>query len=207
MPGQIVGIILAAGMSRRLGRPKQLLDLGGKPLIAHVVQRALASQLDSVIVVTGHAGDEVARALDGVDVRIVVNEAFADGQGTSFVAGVTAADDADAIVVLLGDQPLISVESINNVVLHRRSSERTPPIPPIVMTSYGKISSHPTLIGRELFGELLLVTGDQGAREVIRAHRDEVVTIPGDQDAPPADIDTEGAYQELLAAWQADSGR
>jgi molybdenum cofactor cytidylyltransferase len=196
--GGIAGIVLAAGASTRLGRPKQLLDLAGKPVIAHVVERALAAGLDEVIVVTGGAGEAVAAALADAPVRIVANPAFRDGQSTSLIAGLRLLPDAiDAVVVLLGDQPGVDPADIGSVVARRRE----PPFPPIVMTAYGSQRSHPVLFGREVFPELLAITGDQGGRDVIRAHAAEVAAIPSVLAEPPLDLDTEDAYKALLARW------
>lgn len=196
--GGIAGIVLAAGASTRLGRPKQLLDLAGKPVIVHVVERALAAGLDEVIVVTGGAGEAVAAAIADAPVRIVANPAFRDGQSTSLIAGLRLLPDAiDAVVVLLGDQPGVDPADIGSVVVRRRE----PPFPPIVMTAYGSQRSHPVLFGREVFPELLAITGDQGGRDVIRAHAAEVAVIPSVLAEPPLDLDTEDAYQALLARW------
>lgn len=197
---RIVGIVLAAGTSSRLGRPKQLLDLAGKPVIAHVVMRALNAGLDEVIVVTGGAGEAVAAALTDLPVRIVPNSAYRDGQSTSLVGGLRAVlDDAsvDAIVVLLGDQPDVDPADIAAVAARRRFG----PIAPIVMTGYGETRSHPILFGREVFPELLAITGDQGGRDVVRAHRAEVAVVPSVFATPPLDLDTEDAYRTLLATW------
>ena len=184
-------------MSRRLGRPKQLLDLGGKPLVAHVVERANASALDRVIVVTGQAHGDVATALRGADVEVVFNPHFDEGQSTSLIAGVRALPpDADAMVVLLGDQPLIGTSAIDGLIARRRAHGDA-----IVMTGYGETRSHPILFGRELFPELLTPTGDQGAREIIRKHRDDVAVAESGEASPPADVDTEEAYAALLDAW------
>lgn len=195
MSDRIIGVILAAGMSTRLGRPKQLLDLAGTPLVRHVAERALASALDDVIVVTGAVADDVTAALDGLAVEIVYNADFATGQASSFVTGVRAAEAfaADAIVVLLSDQPTVAIAAIDAVVARRRAARAG-----IVQTGYGATPSHPTLLGSEFFPKLLAVTGDQGAREVIRAHRDAVAIVPSGEDMPPIDVDTEEAYQALL---------
>lgn len=192
-----MGLVLAAGMSRRLGRPKQLLDLAGKPLVMHVVVRAIASTLDQVVVVVGHAGDQVAKALRNQDVEIVHNPDFAAGQSTSLIAGMHALPmRTDAIVVLLGDQPLVCTAAIDAVIDRRRNSGN-----PIVMTRYGDVRSHPILFGRELFAELLNTSGDQGAREVIRSHAADVLVADSGDPTPPADVDTEEAYSRLLKTW------
>lgn len=192
-----MGLVLAAGMSRRLGRPKQLLDLGGKPLVAHVVERATASELDRVVVVTGYAGAAVAHALQSFDVAIVENPDFAGGQSTSLIAGMRSLPaSCDAIVVLLSDQPMIGSTAIDALIARRREyGDR------IVMAGYGGVRSHPILFGRELFAELLLTRGDQGAREIIRGHASDVAVVDSGELTPPDDVDTEDAYSHLLESW------
>lgn len=192
-----MGLVLAAGMSRRLGRPKQLLDLGGKPLVAHVVERATASELDRVVVVTGYAGAAVAHALQGLDVAIVENPDFAEGQSTSLIAGMRSLPaSCDAIVVLLSDQPMIGSTAIDAAIARRRECGE-----PIVMTGYGGVRSHPILFGCELFAELLQTRGDQGAREIIRGHASDVAVVDSGELTPPDDVDTEDAYSHLLESW------
>lgn len=196
--GPVVGIVLAAGASTRLGRPKQLLDLAGQPVIVHVVARALAAGLEDVLVVTGGAGESVATALAGMPVQIVPNHAYLEGQSTSLIAGLDAIPTGtDAAIVLLGDQPGIDPADITALVARRRSPDR----PPIVMTQYGDVRSHPVLFGHEVFSQLTGITGDQGARNVIRAHGSDVEIVPSALPSPPLDLDTEAAYQQLLQSW------
>lgn len=192
----VAGIILAAGMSTRLGRSKQLLPLGDKPLIRWTAARVLASALDDVSVVIGSDADAVRAALASLPLRIVENPAYVSGQASSLCAGIAALDDdIGAVVMLLGDQPEIDPAAIDAVISRWRETAA-----PVVMTAYRARQSHPVLLARELFPELLVIDGDQGAREVIRRYRDRVVTAPWDTD-PPADIDTEEAYRHLLARW------
>jgi len=197
-PRRIAGIVLAAGASTRLGRPKQLLDLGGQPVIAHVVERALAASLDEVLVVTGGAAGAVEEALSAYPVRIVPNPAYREGQSTSLIAGLDALADraVDGVVVLLGDQPGVDSADIAALVERRRETHA-----PVVMTAYGRQRSHPLLFGRELFPELMAVRGDRGGRDVIRAHAPDVATVASVFAEPPLDIDTEEAYRALVAMW------
>ncbi len=195
--GPVVGVILAAGMSTRLGRPKQLLEIDGRALVAHVVDAALASALDEVIVVTGHQSGAVEAALGTREVRFCLNECFRDGQSTSLVVALDMVPlEADAVVVLLADQPTVNAAVIDRLLTKRRETAAS-----IVMASYGGITAHPVLFGRELFSELRQIQGDQGARDVIRRHRSEVATVDGGADTPPPDVDTEEAYAALLASW------
>lgn len=193
----ISGVILAAGMSTRLGRPKQLLEIGSKALVAHVADAALNSSLDEVIVVTGYQADAIQAVLGNRKVRYCLNRRYEDGQSTSLVAALDAvAPTTDAIVVLLSDQPTIRIEAVDRLLSTRRRRGAS-----IVMAAYGGARSHPILFGHELFDELRSIHGDRGARDVIRRHGDDVVTVDGGASEPPPDVDTEQAYESLLESW------
>lgn len=196
-PVRVVGIVLAAGSSSRLGRPKQLLDLGGEPVIRHTVRALLASRLSDLIVVVGHAANDVASALAGLPVTVVANPSYADGQSTSVVAGLrVATSTADAVVFALGDQPEVQAEWVDALI--ERFSERGAPI---VQPVYGTTPGNPVLFGRALFHELETISGDQGARAVIRVHADVVDRVRVSDGPSPADIDTEQDYQALQERW------
>lgn len=189
-------------MSRRLGRPKQLLDVEGKPLIAHVVERALASRLESVTVIIGHEAHAVRAAISPYDVNAIVNADYAEGQSSSLIAGLNALQaDTDAMVVLLADQPGIRVATIDALIDKRRATQ-----PPVVMTGYGDVRSHPVLFGAETFERLRAITGDKGARDVIRSYDGQVSVVVDGRALPPADVDTDDAYVEMLRAGLPDSG-
>jgi len=196
----IAGIVLAAGSSTRLGRAKQLLPLGDRTVIEHVVDRMLASPLDRVMVVTGHQAADIAGVLRTRDLEIVVNPDYRQGQSTSLniaIRRLLGDPQCEAAVVVLGDQPGIALADIASVVETWKASR-----PLIVMTQYGETRSHPVLFSREVFPELLDIEGDRGARDVIRRHRDEVVTASSVLDDSPADIDTEDAYESLRKSWK-----
>lgn len=197
---RFAGIILAAGMSRRLGRPKQLLKLDDAPVIQHVVRRALASLLDDVVVVVGAYGDEVRDALGGEPVRFVVNERFEEGQGTSLAAGVSAlGPDIDAAVVLLGDQPQIDPSVIARVIEARKETGAS-----IVMAQYGDERGHPVLFSHNHFLALAELDGDTGGREIVRKHAQDVITVPVERGSALADIDTDDDWHALQDQWRAE---
>lgn len=193
----VAGIILAAGMSTRLGRPKQLLPLGGRSVIWWSARHALDAGLTDVLVVIGSEAEAVRDALGSLPVGIVENPAFATGQASSLRAGIAALPvGTGAAVMLLGDQPGVEPAAIEAVVARWRETGA-----PAAMAEYRDRHSHPVLLASTLFSELMEIEGDQGARLVIRRYQERVAFAPVDADAP-ADIDDEDAYQELLGRWR-----
>jgi molybdenum cofactor cytidylyltransferase len=196
----ISGVILAAGTSSRLGRPKQLLDLGGKPVLARVAETALAAPLEEVVIILGHLAVVVAAAVpERPRLRHVVNERFAEGQSISLAVGLRALSPRSvAAVILLGDQPAITPDAIAAVVdAFRRGSM------PVVQSTYGGRPAHPTLIGRAVWEEILSAAeGDRGAGPLLAGHPEWVERVEmGGQ--PPEDIDTEADYDRLRARFEA----
>ena len=130
-PSRIAAVVLAAGMSRRMGRPKALLPLGERTLIARVVETIRNSGVvDQIVVVTGHRAEEIERELSSFDVKFVHNEDFADGEMLSSVkigAGAIA-DQCDAFFLVLADQPLVSESTFRELV----ASHLYPPATPVV---------------------------------------------------------------------------
>jgi molybdenum cofactor cytidylyltransferase len=191
----IGGIVLAAGTSSRLGRPKQLLDLSGRPVLQWVLDAARASALDDVVVVLGHAAREIQEAVTfDQRVRPVMNPDFAQGQSTSLRAGLGAlAEETEAAVIMLADQPGLRPDAIDAVIGSWRRKGR-----PVVQASYSGKPAHPTLLARQLWPELAARSGDEGARGFIASRRSSrtLVEVGG---RPPDDIDTEEDYRRVLS--------
>lgn len=198
----ITGIVLGAGRSSRMGRPKQLLPLGGRPVLQHVLDAAEAAALDEVLLVLGHRADEVRRAVRLTRrARVVVNEDYEEGQSTSLRAGLWAAsEESEAAVVLLGDQPGIRAQAIASVVAAFREGRG-----PVLQATYGGRPAHPVLFARSVWSELEQARGDEGARGIIAGHADwpDPVEVGG---LPPDDIDTETDYLRVRAAFEAGPG-
>jgi molybdenum cofactor cytidylyltransferase len=192
----IAGIVLAAGRSSRLGRPKQLLPVHGEPLIRHTLRRVLESSLDQVILVVGHEADEVRAAVADLPVECVFNPDAAAGQSTSVRAGLAALpSEVEAALFILGDQPGIDPKVIDALMAYWRTSGA-----PVVAPRYVDRIGNPVLFDRRVFPELTGLEGDSGARSIVRAYHDsgELQLIPVAGSAPP-DVDTEADYAALIA--------
>ena len=189
---------MAAGTSSRLGRPKQLLDLGGKAVLQHVLDAAEGGGLDEILVVVGHRATEIGAAVRlPPRARFVHNPYYAEGQSTSLRAGLRAADPASgAAVVLLADQPGVLPAAIAAVVQAWRSGEG-----PAAQASYGGRPGHPTLFDRSLWLDLERSTGDEGARSLLAVHPEWLRPVAAG-DRPPDDIDTEEDYARVRAAFE-----
>lgn len=194
-------VILAGGMSRRLGRPKQVLPLGGEPLVAHVGKRAHASRAVRVMAVVGGAREETMAALNDIVDEIIINDAYEEGQGTSIAAGIRYLESTshmlgscEAVIFLLGDQPGIDPDVIDAVIEAWEEGGS------IVMAGYRDRPGHPVLFDRVHWKELGQLKGEQGGRMVIARHPDDVVYVPVETESP-MDVDREADWRVLQEWW------
>lgn len=187
---RIVGVMLAAGAARRMGRPKQLLVIDGRPLVRRAAEQALAAPIAELIVVTGAAASAVEDALAGLAVRCVFNPEYALGQSTSLRVGVMAAPlPYDALLLLLGDQPFVDPSVVVRLIAAWRAGAGA-----IVAPGYAGQRGTPVLFDRTVVPELLSVRGDQGARAVIATDPARVAVVPIDDPRAAVDIDTRDDY-------------
>lgn len=198
----VSGIILAAGASTRMGRPKQLLAFGGRCLSQHVIDAAAGSCLDEIIVVLGHRAEEIREALQlpaGRNVRIVVAADFTEGQSASLRAGLRAASaSATAAAILLGDQPGIGASLIDRVAGEFLAADAVVARPAYADADGSTCPGHPVFLARRIWPEVEALRGDQGARTLITAHPEWLLEIPIEGNSP-ADIDTWEDYERASA--------
>lgn len=169
----VAAIILAAGASTRLGRPKLLLRHHGVPLLRRAVDAAAAGGCAEIVVVLGADAEHYRPLLAGLAVRTVVNAAYREGMSSSIRAGVEAVSEAArGAVILLADQPFIDAGIVRRLIdTYHRSGMK------IVTCEYGGVRGVPTLFDRALFLELLILEGDQGARQVMAAYPRHVTAV------------------------------
>jgi CTP:molybdopterin cytidylyltransferase MocA len=180
----VVGVVLAAGAGTRFGGGKQLAEIDGRPMLEHALAAMESAPLAERIVVLGADAGEIAKRADLHGARAVVCDDWAAGQSASLRAGIDAAgDDCDAIVVTLGDQPWIAARAIAAVV-----AARAPGDADAVRATYDGTPGHPILIERALFPAVRALSGDVGARDVLRGAR--VTDVPCDGLGGPGDVDT-----------------
>lgn len=188
----IAGLVLAAGAGERFGGPKQLAELGGRSLLEHVLAAMERPALDRVVVVLGAHSDEVLAKVPLHGAEPLVCAEWAEGMAASLRAGIEELAAADAVVVVLGDQPRIAPEAVERVVAARGAGA------PAVRATYGGVPGHPVLLERELFPALRELHGDAGARAVLQEV--EVREVACDGLGGPDDVDTPATLAALRRA-------
>jgi molybdenum cofactor cytidylyltransferase len=190
----IAAIVLAAGRSTRMRVENKLLaEIGGKPMLRHVAEAALASGVRPVLVVTGHQAPSIRAALSGLDVVFVENPDYAIGLSSSLKAGLHAvAEGCDGALVLLGDMPRITAGHIGRLI----AAFAVEPGAIVVPTHEGR-RGNPVLWPCACFAEMLALEGDAGAKRLLSVHAGRVREVDLGSDAIFADVDTPEALAEV----------
>ncbi|WP_400191561.1 NTP transferase domain-containing protein [Hymenobacter sp. B81] len=195
-PDFVAVLLLAAGASSRMGRPKQLLPYRGRSLLRHAAETAVAVGCGPVLLVTGAEHETLLPEVAGLPVQVVPNAAWAEGLSSSIRAGLAAAEALPGrcrgVLIVLADQPLVTPALLGQLVaLHRQSAR------PIVAAAYDDGLGVPALFGAEVFAELRALRGAAGARHLLAANPGRVQPLPGA--AALLDVDTPADYARLLA--------
>jgi len=192
-------IVLAAGESTRMGFPKLLLPIKGKSLLQHVIDNALQSKVGEVIVVLGAEATKLRREIKQSQVQIIENASYKEGLSTSLKAGLQAVSpQAQAVLILLGDQPLISHDIIDALIDKYEESGSI-----MVAPVYKGKRGNPVLFDSSLIPELSRVTGDKGGREIIEKHPAQLATVDFESTITGTDIDSWEDYREVCRFLQA----
>ena len=191
----ISGLILGAGASQRLGPPKQLLPFRGTTMLGWVLDQAQqAASLNEIVVVLGRAADEIRARIDFGTARVVENPVFAEGCSSSYRAGIGALDRrSEAIMIILGDQPGITPETIDTLAEEWRAEEV-----PIALCSYRGRRGHPMIFAKAMFEQLKGLHGDKAAWKLVDANSDVVQEVHFDLPFP-ANINTAEDFERLAS--------
>ena len=193
---KVAGLILAAGASTRMGRPKQLLPLGGLSLLDRVLEEAIRSNLDRIILVLGYQAREIKETLKTnrhhSKLKIIENKNYRDGISSSIIAGLSEVEENyDHCMVILADMPRITSNLIN-LLLRQYLTSRLP----LGAIKIKERRSHPVIIGRRFYDELHRLQGDVGARDLFMKYPDQVCLVEPEEDYDDKDIDTMEDYQK-----------
>ena len=192
----IGGAILAAGLSKRFGKPKLTAPINGVPMITKITQAALKSDLSSIVIVLGANAGLIRECISDFDngkLKIIENQNYEDGQSTSIIAGLNALGNPDGYMFLLGDQPLVSAKMINRIIEQYSQSPEYLCVPRVD----GKIGS-PKIFPRSWRHKLRKLTGDCGALKLIEQSVSEINYVEFDNPAVQMDIDTPDDYKRVM---------
>ena len=190
MSSFVTGLVLAAGGSSRLGQPKQLLPYGDATLLDHVLDTARACELDQLVCVIGGAAGEVRATVRFDDVEVVENPGFGEGCSSSIATALAAVDDrAEVLVLMLGDQPGVTAETVAALLAGRGDA-------PIAVCAYADGRGHPLAFSRRLFPELASLHGDKAVWKLLDRHAAEAAEVAVDGPIP-RDIDTWDDYAQI----------
>lgn len=200
--GKTAGLLLAAGTSTRMGRPKQLLALGDETLLDRLLAAALDSELGVVVLVLGFLALEIQEALKTdlhhPKLQIVENRRYAEGLSTSIVAGLSRVEGAcDHVMIILADMPLVTTSLINELLRHYLASR----LPLGAIKVKGR-RSHPVIIGRRFFEEIRRLEGDTGARVLFEKYAEQVCLVEPKDPYDDVDLDTPGDYLDFKKSLQ-----
>ena len=192
----IAAVVLSAGESSRMGRPKALLPINGQTFIEQIVTALKQSSIGKLIVVLGHNADELRRSIEPLGIEILVNPDYQRGQLSSLQVAVRQLEsqtDCDAMLVHLVDHPYIDARLINVMIERFYQGGKL-----IVVPCHRGKRGHPVILSRRLFGELLKAPLDRGAKAVVNAHRDDTLEIDTEEVGITLDIDTPELYQRYV---------
>ncbi|AZQ63402.1 nucleotidyltransferase family protein [Flammeovirga pectinis] len=193
MDKKLAILIVAAGESKRLGRPKQLLKWKGETLLNHCIEKASAIDKSTTFLILGAYKKEIENSLKSKTIKVIDNQNWNEGLGSSIREGVYHIKQKEYtdLLIVLSDLPLLSVSYLKSLITAFYSSSKK-----IAVTSYGNMQGVPVLFNAQYFDALLQLKGDEGAKKILQKYKEDTLVLKSD--VPYIDIDTEEAYSALL---------
>jgi len=190
-----VAVVLAAGRSKRMGQPKQLLRFEGKLLLQHAIDEARASKLSEIVLVLGYEAEQIQSNIDANGIRIVYNAEWDSGMASSLLTGIGAISNLgisfDNLIVLLCDQPFLNAKLIDELISTQAQTAK-----PIVACAYEGRAGVPVVFHSSYLCHLMGLKGDEGARKIINEHQLDLALVPFVKGG--IDVDTPQDYDALL---------
>jgi molybdenum cofactor cytidylyltransferase len=189
----VAAVVLAAGASRRMGTPKQLLRLAGETMLARTLRNVRASAVSEIVLVLGHAAESVEKEISTEGLKVVRNQDYQQGMGTSLRTGLAAVSgETGAALIVLADQPFVSPETLNQLIACHQETK-----PQIVIPTYKGFRGNPVLLDRSVFAELQGLTGNVGCRAIFGNHTENIQKLAVEDIGILLDIDSPEEYQKL----------
>jgi molybdenum cofactor cytidylyltransferase len=191
--GCVAAVVLAAGMSRRMGMAKQLLGIEGKTLLERTLDNVRAARVSEIVLVLGAEAEEIQRQLPAGDFRVVVNSEYQQGMGTSLRCGLAAVSPStQAALIVLADQPFVRPATLDRLIAYHAESQAQ-----IVLPLHRGFRGNPVLLDRSVFPEVMSLSGDVGCRAIFGNHTDGIHKLEVDDPGVLLDIDTEADLRNI----------
>lgn len=195
---RVGAVILAAGMSLRMGEAKQLLQLGGKTLLDHTLENVRGAGVDEIVLVLGFAAEEIARTFSAGatgGLKVAINPAYRDGMASSLRAGLAAlSPEIQGALIVLADQPFVRSSTLHRIIEQYRQSKAG-----IVIPVYKGSRGNPVLLDRSVFPEAIALSGDVGCRAIFDSHLEAIIKVPVQDPGILLDIDSREDLKRMQA--------
>lgn len=190
---KIGAIVMAAGSSSRLGKPKQLLLFQGETLLERAISTAKGVDFSEYVLILGGNADKIQSTIDLSNSKVLINHNWSSGMSSSLQLGLRYLNEnyqIDAVVMLLCDQPFVNSKIINSIIDKFKETKKG-----IIASKYGKSLGVPALFDRKYFGEILNLKSSEGAKKIIYSHPEDTDSV--DFPLGAIDIDTQEDYEKL----------
>ena len=199
----IAALVLAAGASQRMGSAKQLLCLGDKTLLEHVLDAVRVANVDEIVLVLGFAAEEIQQKISTSGLSIVINREYQQGMGTSLRLGLSAVSArAEGVLVILADQPFVRTSTLNSLIEYHSTHSSQ-----IIIPVFKGFRGNPVLLSRAVLPELMNLKGDIGCRAIFGDHTENIHKLAVDDSGILLDVDTIADFRALVGLLEIEEGR